>query len=160
MTPKEPRQRLAGGLLAAALGLLAACSTGSMDVRLDPPTVRVESLWIEGERVNLSLRIHNRNDHPLLLESVAVAMRIKDAELFDASRALDLDISPRGRELVRMDAPALPGGAQLLTRVKSSPEAGLEFELSSEITIDDQKDAKSVDQGFLYPVPGQPGHFR
>jgi hypothetical protein len=150
----------AGGLLTAIFGLLAACSTGPMDVRLEPPAVKVDSLRIENGRVHLGLHMHNRNDHELLLQSAAIAMRVNDIELLDSVRALELDISPRGRELVHLDAPALPGGAQLLTGLETSPGASIEFELSSDITIDGQKNATSVEQGFLFPVPGQPGHFR
>lgn len=161
MTMKKPRRPLAGRVLAAALGLLlAACGTGSMDVRLEPPAVKVESLRLEGGSVRLGLRIDNHNDHELLVESAAVAMRVNDIELFDTARRLELDISPRGRELVHLDAPVLPGGAQLLERLERSPGPQIEFELSSELVIDGQKDAENVEQGFLYPVPGQPGHFR
>lgn len=153
-------KRLAAGLFTAVLGLLAACSAGSGDVRLEPPAVKVESLRIESGRVNLGLRIHNHNDHELLLQSVAIAMHVSDVELFDSTRRLALDIGPRGREVVQLDAPLLPDGARLLSRLEGSRGTHIEFELSSEIMIDGQKDAKSVDQGFLYPVPGQPGQFR
>lgn len=150
----------AGGFLAAVFGLLAGCTAGSMDVRLEPPALQVESLRMDGEEVHLGLRIHNRNDHELVLHSAAMEMRVNDNELFNATHELALDIGPRGRELVRLDAPALPSGAKILNAPQPSPDASFEFELSSEIVIDGQKDAKNVEQGFLYPVPGQPGHFR
>jgi hypothetical protein len=150
----------AGLPLAALLGLLAGCTTGSMDVRLEPPALQVESLQMEGDTVHLGVRIHNRNDHALMLQSAAMEMRVNNHELFNATRELALDIGPRGRELVRLNAPALPAGAKILDAWHSSPGASFEFELSSEVVIDGQKDAKNVEQGFLYPVPGQPGHFR
>lgn len=153
-------KHLAGGLFAAAMGLLAACTTSSMEVRLEPPTLQVENLRIDGDVVRFRLLVHNRNDHELLLESASAAMRIDGAELFNAAWELHLDISPRGRELVRLDAAAMPAGVEALAGLGGSSRDGIEFELSSEIVIEGQRDAKTVQEGFLYPVPGQPGHFR
>lgn len=152
---------LAGGLLATAVGLLAACTTGSMEVRLEPPTLQVESLRMDAGVAHLALLVHNRNDHAMLLESAMLDMRIDGAELFSATRELALDISPRGRERITLDAPALPEGAQILDgSQRSRTGKGLQFELSSQFLIDGQRDAQDTWQGFLYPVPGQPGHFR
>ncbi|MBS3822546.1 MAG: hypothetical protein KGY53_01465 [Wenzhouxiangellaceae bacterium] len=154
---KKPIQR---SLLAAGLCLLAACTAGSMEVRLEPPALQVESLRIENDRVHFRLLVHNRNDHELLLQSAAMSMRIGNAELFDAAWELDLDIGARGRELVRLDAPAMPIGAEILTGLGASPGTSVEFELSSNIAIDGQRDAETVQEGFLFPVPGQAGQFR
>lgn len=148
------------GLLLATVCALAGCSAGPRQIRLEPPTLLVESLRIEDDLVHFRLLVHNRNDHNLNLESAAMAMRVDDAELFNAAWELDLDIGPRGRELLSLDAPAMPIAAEILLALGQSHRANERFELSSEIVIEGQRDAKTVQEGFLHPVPGQPGHFR
>ena len=69
-------------------------------------------------------------------------------------------MGPRGRELVTLDAPATPAGAEILSAAGQSGRAGLPFELSSAFVIEDMRDAEIGQKGFLHPVPGQPGEFR
>jgi len=152
--------RLEGGNLALALCLLAGCASGPHEIRLEPPTVDVESLRVENDTVYFRVLMHNRNDHELFIESAAMAMRIDAAGLFDSAWQLDLDIAPRGRELVSLDAPAMPIAAELLEAIQGSPGASVQFALSGKIVIEGQGDAELEREGFLYPVPGQPGQFR
>lgn len=147
-------------LLPVIVCLLCACATGKREIRLEPPSLQVESLRIENDTVHFRLLVHNRNDHVLYLSEAAVAMRIDGAELFNAAWQLDLDMGPRGRELVSLDAPAVPAGAEILATFDRSDRSGVPFELSAELVIDDMRDAEIGQKGFLHPVPGQPGQFR
>lgn len=148
------------GAVAVAVCILAGCASGPREIRLEPPTLLVESLRVEDGMAYFRLLVHNRNDHDLFLESAAIAMRIDDAELFNAAWQLDLDIGPRGRELVSLDAPAFPIAAEVLSALGQSSGANVRFAMSSEIAIEGQRDAEIRQDGFLHPVPGQPGHFR
>lgn len=148
------------GIVAVAICILAGCASGPREIRLEPPTLLVESLRVEDGMAYFRLLVHNRNDHDVFLESAAIAMRIDDAELFNAAWQLDLDIGPRGRELVRLDAPALPVAAKRLAALAQSSGANVRFAMTSEIAIQGQRDAEIEQDGFLHPVPGQPGHFR
>jgi len=143
-----------------AICLLCACATGPREIRLEPPSLQVESLRIEDGKVYFRLLVHNRNDHVLYLSEAAVAMRIDGAELFNAAWQLDLDMGPRGRELVSLDAAAVQPAAEALSAAGSSSPAGVPFELSAEFVIADMRDAEIGQRGFLHPVPGQPGEFR
>jgi len=147
-------------VLLTAACLLCACTTGPREIRLEPPSLQVENLRIEDGMVYFRLLVHNRNDHVLYLSEAAVAMRIDGAELFNASWQLNLDMSPRGRELVSLDAPARPATAKILSALGQSHAAGVPFELSSEFVIEDMRDSEINQEGFLHPVPGQPGEFR
>lgn len=122
--------------------------------------MQVESLRIEDGRVYFRLLVHNRNDHVLYLSEAAVAMRIDDIELFNAAWQLDLDMGPRGRELISLDASAMQAAAEILSALGPSDAAGIPFELSAEFVIEDMRDAEIGQRGFLHPVPGQPGVFR
>lgn len=140
--------------------LLGGCATGPRQIRLEPPSLQVENLRIEDGTVHFRLLVHNRNDHVLYLSEVAVAMRIDGTELFNAAWQLDLDMGPRGRELVTLDAPAMPAGVETLSAFGSSGSTGVPFELSSAFVIEGMRDAEIGQSGFLHPVPGQPGEFR
>lgn len=144
----------------AAVCVLCGCAAGQREIRLEPPSLQVENLRIEDGVVHFRLLVHNRNDHVIYLSEAAVAMRIKGVELFNAAWQLDLDMGPRGRELVSLDAPAMPTAADILLAPEATVEAGVPFELTSEIVIRDMRDAEIGQTGFLHPVPGQPGEFR
>lgn len=143
-----------------AVCLLCACAMGPREIRLEPPSLQVESLRVEDGKVHFRLLVHNRNDHVIYLSEAAVAMRIDGAELFNAAWQLDLDMGPRGRELVSLDATAMQAAAELLSDGAPTSPAGVPFELSAEIVIADMRDAEIGQRGFLHPVPGQPGEFR
>ncbi len=147
-------------VLLTAVYLLAGCATSAREIRLESPSLQVENLRIEDGMVYFRLLVHNRNDHVLYLSEAAVAMRIDGNELFNAAWQLDLDMSPRGRELVSLDATAMPAAAGILSSVRPSDVAGVPFELSAEFVIEDMRDAEISQRGFLHPVPGQPGEFR
>lgn len=142
------------------LCVLCGCATGPREIRLAPPSLQVESLRIDDGTVHFRLLIHNRNDHVLYLSEAAVAMRVDGSELFNAAWQLDLDMGPRGRELVSLDAPALKAAADILSTPDGFVGAGVPFELSAEFVIEDMRDAEIGQTGFLHPVPGQPGEFR
>ena len=110
--------------------------------------------------VYFRLLVHNRNDHVLYLSEAAVAMRIDGIELFNAAWQLDLDMGPRGRELISLDASAMQAAAEILSALGPSDAAGVPFELSAEFVIEDMRNAEIGQRGFLHPVPGQPGVFR
>ncbi|HMB40219.1 MAG TPA: hypothetical protein VKO85_14160 [Wenzhouxiangellaceae bacterium] len=147
-------------LLLTAVCLLCACATDRREIRLEPPTLQVESLRIEDGMVYFRLLVHNRNDHVLYLSEAAVAMRIDGIELFNAAWQLDLDMGPRGRELISLDASAMQAAAEILSALGPSDAAGVPFELSAEFVIEDMRNAEIGQRGFLHPVPGQPGVFR
>lgn len=146
--------------LLVATCALCACATGAREIRLEPPSLQVESLRIENGTVHFRLLVHNRNDHVLYLSEAGVAMRVDGTGLFDAAWRVDLDMGPRGRELVSLDAAARPAGVDILAAIEQSGRSSVPFELSSEIVIEGQRDAEISQQGFLHPVPGQPGVFR
>lgn len=147
-------------LILAVACLIGACTTGPREIRLEPPSIQVENLRIEEGVVYFRLLVHNRNDHAIYLSKAAAAMRINGAELFNAAWQLDLDMGPRGRELISLEAPAAPAAAGVLVTPDAAGNTGLPFELSSEIVIEGMRDAEIGQTGFLHPVPGQPGEFR
>jgi len=140
--------------------MLCACATGPREIRLEPPSLQVENLSIKDGTVYFRLLVHNRNDHVLYLSEAAVEMRIDGTELFDAAWQLDLDIGPRGRELVSLDTPARPAAASILSARGQAGDTGVPFELASEFVIENMRDSEISQKGFLHPVPGQPGEFR
>lgn len=147
-------------LLLTAACLLGACAAGAGKIRLEPPSIQVESLRIEDDTVYFRLLVHNRNDHVLYLSEATVTMRIDGSELFNAAWQLDLDMSPRGRELISLDAPAMQAAAKILPGPGPSNTTGVPFELSAELVFGDMRNAEVDQRGFLHPVPGQPGEFR
>ncbi|MGK7294928.1 MAG: LEA type 2 family protein [Candidatus Wenzhouxiangella sp. M2_3B_020] len=152
-----PRVAIAAAVLCA---LLAACSTGPRKVRSEPPGLQVENLALEPSRVELGLILHNRNDHPITVTGAQLTMRVEGELLLDEDWPLALDIGPRLREHVRLEASARGDAVRRLENIMAERDASIAFRLTGELRIDGIDDSGRSVRGFLHPVPGQPGQFR
>lgn len=147
-------------LAALACALLAACSTGLRKVKSEPPGLQVENLALAASRVELGLILHNRNDHPITVTGAQLTMRVEGELLLDEDWPLTLDIGPRLREHVRLEASARSNAVRRLEDITVERDASIAFRLTGELRIDGINDSERSMRGFLHPVPGQPGHFR
>ena len=144
----------------AICALIAACSTGPRKVRSEPPGLQVENLALERSRVELGLILHNRNDHPIAVTGAQLTMRVEGELLFEENWTLALDIGPRLRERVRLDAAAGEDAVGRLKEIAAERDASISYRLTGELRIDGADDSERSVRGFLHPVPGQPGQFR
>ncbi|MDT8450280.1 MAG: hypothetical protein RQ847_08900 [Wenzhouxiangellaceae bacterium] len=146
---------------AVALSLvLAACSTGPRTLRLAPPRLEIESVQLDGDQARIIVLLHNPNDHAVIIDRAHLAMRIGEDELFNAEWQLGLDVSPRNRERVPLEAPARQPAAATLAALDRSSRPNLTYTLTSELSIRNQRDMRAKQDGYLHPVPGQLGHYR
>lgn len=145
---------------ALSLVLVAACSAGPKTVRLAPPGLEIESVHLDGDRARIIVLLHNRNDHPVMIDRAHLVMLIDESELFNAEWQIDLDVGPRNRERVPLEAPVRQPAAGMLAALDDSTRPNLAYTLKSELSIRNQSDTRGKQDGYLHPVPGQPGHYR
>lgn len=148
-------------MLCLAAALMAGCTTGPMQIRLTPPRVELDSLRVERGDAELQLRLHNRNDHDVLIERL-------DIELIDPAGhtvaaggwPLALDIGPSNRDLLIRRTTLTEAGRDAFERLGDDARRTTELRMKVEIKVRGQRPQRSLETVHIHPVPGQPGQFR
>jgi hypothetical protein len=148
-------------LTALAVAVFAtACSSGAPTIRREPPALQLETLRLDDSRARIGLLLHNRNDHPIEVRALRLGVTVEGESLIDDRWSLALRIGPRVRERVPLETVADAAGARRLDALDSSPATSIAYRLFAEIDLAEQTSAERQSDGFLHPVPGQPGSFR
>lgn len=140
--------------------LAAACTTRGVQVQSEPPTLHLESLALSDARAHLALLVHNPNDHPVRLRGAALSLRVDGAELLSDDWPLDLEVSPRGNERLRLETGARTQTSRRLLERGGARDANIGYTLSAELRVDGLDNVAGELSDYLHPVPGQPGQFR
>ncbi len=162
----RPNLMLPAWLLGCILLLLGGCGSGTREIRGELPLVGVEGLTVEGDQVSLLLRLRNVNDRSLQVYDLEASLRVNDQALATVSDSPRIEISARGRETLRLQAPASQEGLDALTLLGPTEEeaatgaVNVAWQLDLEL-IDERGRGRDIQaSGFFHPVPGRPGHFR
>ena len=162
MRTRLPQARWLPSLLAlASLMCLASCASGPGTVSGELPLVNLESLELQDQQLLVDLSIRNLNDQrlesPLREASLTIDGQAAD---FENILPLTLNISARGRENLRLTVTADSATQAALLALADERGQSLPYQLT--LTFDGRRASRTpVEQnGFLHPVPGQPGRFR
>jgi len=148
-------------VIAILLALVsAACTSGPIQVRLQQPSLQIESLRAGDDRVHLGLLLHNPNDHAILVEGLQAVLEIDGMRLLERDWMLGLAMDPRGRERLNLQADVQASALQALREFQASGARTVPYRLRAEIQLRGQRNGRVEQPGFLHPVPGQPGNFR
>lgn len=145
--------------MVALIACLASCAS-SPSVRSQPPALQIDVLALERDRARIILLLHNRNDHPLEISAINLRMRFDELTLFEQVWEVDLVMDARGRERVTLDASVDAVARNRLLALERGTQNNLAYRLEGAVELADQRDATVESDGFLHPVPGQPGQFR
>lgn len=145
--------RLTLSLIASALAL-ASCSASRPKERINPPTVSIQELRIEGDRCITQFRVHNHSNVSMRFRDVRLDMLEVDGRglaplNFDAHR----DIPPNTGEPVQheLPCPAMTEGASELV-----------YRLSGTVAVDTPYNRRFNvrHNSRLLPVPGLDATYR
>jgi hypothetical protein len=149
-------------LACIAVLALAACGGAPRQVSGELPQVLLDGLSLDGERLLFDLGIRNVNDRALDVTSLILQLELDGrAATQREQHRIDLNITARGREVIRLEAPVDPRGRRLLDELTAGERGSLAYQL--EVEFDGQRRRRLEDtiaRGFLHAVPGQPGRFR
>lgn len=149
---------IALAVLTAASLLLAAC--GPDVIRGRPPLVGLSELVLVGDRLDAGFRIANQNGVPMTISRAEIAVTVRDAELIAHAQALNLGIDANGAEDLRVEQAAEPFTLTLLTSLDNGELQSLAFDLTGSVRTTEDGVLQFAYTGYLYPVPGRPGHYR
>jgi LEA14-like dessication related protein len=144
--------------LVTCLLLLSACVSGSK--RSQAPFIVVNGLSLEDQDLTLDLGVRNVNALPLMIEHIEFALRVDETSLAVYKAPSRANVIANGTENLRFDLAATPEGTSLLNRLERGDLADLEYVLDGVLTANEGAQMKVSRSGFIYPVPGRPGHFR
>lgn len=149
-------------LLAMALATLAvaACSSSGPTVRQEPPGMQLENLRLDEGRARIGVLLHNPNDHPIQVHAVELEMSVGGNRLFSDRWSVTLDIGARGRERLGLETRGEIAAARRLTELDGRPDARTRYRLRAAIGLAEGEPVASEREGYLHPVPGQPGSYR
>lgn len=153
MTAKLP-------VLLLAVAMIAACSSNLRDVYGEPPQTSLNGMERQPEGVVVELALRNVNDEALRLKAASMTLSLDDQPLVSGGRDLELTVSARGREVVRLTLPADPAGLERLDALADNQEQRLPWTMEVTLTLAGGGERLARANGWLHRVPGQPNRFR
>lgn len=147
------------GLL-LALAMLSACSSNLRDVYGEPPQAALAGMERSEDGVIIELALRNVNDESLRLDAVSVTLTLDDEPLVSGERELQLTISARGRDVVRLALPADAAGLARLDALAERQVERLPWSMEVGLRLANGGDRTAKADGWLHRVPGQLDRFR
>lgn len=136
------------------VALLAACGARGPKERINPPTVSVQELRIEGERCSFQLRVHNHSTVGMRYATLSFdRFTVDGRELAPVSLTPALEVPPNTGEPIahELPCPGMTGNAsELIYRLQGHIDSDEPRERSFPFTYSSR----------LLPVPGLSGVYR
>jgi len=148
-------------MLCLATSLLVGCTTGPMQIRLTAPRVELDSVRIGSGNTELELRVHNRNDHEVVIERLDIELLDSNGhKITSGGWPLALDIGPSNRDRIIRRTTLSQAGRTVFDRLGDDAQRTAELRMKIEIKVRGQRAERTVETVHIHPVPGQPGQFR
>jgi len=151
-------EKLRAGIVLISLSLVLAGCGGL--VRGQPPLVGVSSLEVGGQAIRTRIDVHNPNGVDMHVDVIEMSMTLGDSDLGRHSARPGVSIHPNGTEDIDFDFPASEGARRQLAELESGRINSIAYSVTGQVRDSGGASEKFSQQGYLYPVPGRPGHFR
>lgn len=145
---------------AATLAMLVVTACGPSVIRGRPPLVNLSGLSLADESLDAEFSFSNQNGVPMTISATTIAITVRNTDLFRHTQSLELPIDANSAEDLRIRQPVDPFVRTLLVSLDSGELASLPFDLSGSVETAEDGTLRFEYTGYLYPVPGRPGHYR
>jgi LEA14-like dessication related protein len=122
--------------------------------------VSIASMTVEGDVFSATFNFRNINDVAMDIEQINITIRIQDVELTRHVDSLALSIDPNTTEDVVVNKLPAEFTRELLAELESGRVSNLPFFLEGRMQTTQDGNVPFKYEGYLYPVPGKPGHYR
>ena len=156
-------QRLKAGarVMLLSLAALFCVSCGTQDVITGrPPFVYLSGMSLVEDTLSADFDIRNENGQPMNIDRVDITMTVNEVELAGKSGTFELLIGANSTEQVHVESLPDRFKRDLLESLESGEVKSLPFDLKGMVHTIEDGDLSFSHKGYLYPVPGRPGHFR
>ena len=156
---RNRRIRLLSVLLLAGV-TLAATGCGPKVIKGRPPLISISGMSLSGDRLTTVFDISNQNGIPMTINSTVIEVRVETTELTRYEARDKLLIDANSTEEVRESHGVDSFTRTVLASLDSGELKSLSFDLEGRVNTAEDGILRSELKGYLYPVPGKPGHFR
>jgi hypothetical protein len=137
-----------------------AVSCASEIIKGRPPFISISGMSLVDNRLSADFDIRNQNGVPMSIDMIDITVKINDVEITRDNRNLDLSIGANSAEEVHVEELPDDFTRELLDSLGSGEVKSLAFDLEGRVHTLEDGYLSFAHKGYLYPVPGKPGHFR
>ncbi len=147
-------------LLLCTLSTLSLGGCGGRMVRGESPYVGIQSISLDGQRVELRLRLRNINDVAIQVARIRFTLQLEETELANFDEARNASVIANGLETLRFELDASADALALFESLEGGEVPNLSYAVEGSISTTDEGPLSFSGEGRIYPVPGRPGQFR
>ena len=149
------------GKITVLLLLFSLCmACGPHQVKGKAAVVSIASMTVADDQFSATFNIRNINDVAMDIQQIDITIRIRDVELTRHVNSMALSIDPNTTEEVVVQKLPEEFTHELLAELESGNINSLPFFLEGRMQTVQDGNVPFRYEGFLYPVPGKPGHYR
>jgi hypothetical protein len=146
------------GMLCLVIACTAACSAKL--VRGASPMVRITELSHQDGKADLQLSIRNINGVDMDIRNIDFRLSMKDEKSFAFNGPVAINIVANGTETWSIELPETEASRELLVALENGDIKSLPYVLSGSVSTLADGNLRFEYEGYIYPLPGRPGHFR
>ena len=147
-------------LLLTLILALGAVSCGSKVIKGRPPFISISGMSLIDDRLSADFDVRNQNGVPMTIELIDITVTVNDVELTRENREFRLVIGANSAEEVQVEELPDEFTRSLLESLGSGEVKSLPFDLNGRVRTVEDGHLSFSHKGYLYPVPGKPGHYR
>ena len=136
-----------------------SCGTQSV-ITGRPPFVYLSGMSLVQDTLSADFDIRNENGLPMNIDRVDITMSVNDVELARKNGSFTLLVDANSTEQVHVESLPDRFKRELLESLEGGEVKSLPFDLKGKVHTLEDGDLSFSHKGYLYPVPGKPGHFR
>lgn len=159
-TGKKIRMIRILSLLLISLAVLSGVSCGPNVIKGRPPFVNISEMSLATDTLSASFDISNQNGVPMDIDDLEISVRVNTSELTRYDSQDSLLIGANTTEEVSVQSAPDDFTRSLLTSLDNGQLQSLSFDLEGRVHTLEDGYLSFEQKGYLYPVPGRPGHFR
>ncbi len=145
-------------LPALLLVFLAGCGPNVIKGR--PPFISISDMSLVDGELSAVFDISNQNGVPMSITAIDITVTVRDAEITRYNENFELVIDTNSTEEVSVEKMPDDFTQTLLASLDSGELNSLPFDLKGRVNTVEDGFLKFENTGYLYTVPGKPGHFR
>lgn len=156
----EPNTRRYARLLLLLMTAIVCFSCGPRVLEGRPPFLSISGMSQVENRLEVEFDIRNQNGVPMNIDEIDITVKVNDVELARDNRKVDLLVGANSAEHLRVEGLPDQSRRSLLESLESGEVKSLPFDLKGRVHTIEDGFLSFEHKGYLYPVPGKPGHFR
>lgn len=138
--------------------VMAGCGPNVIKGR--PPFISISGMSLDDGELSAVFDISNQNGVPMSITSIDITVTVRDAEITRYNQDFQLVIDTNSTEEVSVDKLPDDFTQTLLASLDKGDLNSLPFDLKGRVNTVEDGFLNFENTGYLYPVPGKPGHYR